>query len=428
MYWFSAVARILLLLACGTGLGWYFGFPLIGAALMLLLVLLFWGYLLGRLLLWLLAPGAPPADIQGVWGEIVARIYKHQRDAADSQQRLQSTVDYLLDSFASMRDGVAIIERGGGIRWCNEEATRLLGLRFPEDTGQAITNLIRYPDFTEYVRAGNYVEPLYLFTDGELRLHLQIIITQFGDGDSLLFARDVTERLKLEQMRRDFVGNVSHELRTPLTVITGYLGTFLGDTAHLPENYVKPVRQMMQQAQRMESMIKDLLWLSRIESEQEQEKHESINVAALLEELREELSGTHPQRKLLLELLCKQHVSGDYRQLYSAVSNLVHNAMKYSDVDSPVTVTWRQDGGKCRLSVSDQGIGIDETHIPRLTERFYRVDDSRNSATGGTGLGLAIVKHVAASHGAALQVDSTPGSGSCFSLVFSDVTQCDCCP
>ena len=229
MYWFSAVARILLLLACGTGLGWYFGFPLIGAALMLLLVLLFWGYQMGRLQQWLQAPGAPPADIQGVWGEIVARIYKHQRDAADSQQRLQSTVDYLLDSFASMRDGVAIIERGGGIRWCNEEATRLLGLRFPEDTGQAITNLIRYPDFTEYVRAGNYVEPLYLFTDGELRLHLQIIITQFGDGDSLLFARDVTERLKLEQMRRDFVGNVSHELRTPLTVITGYLGTFLGD-------------------------------------------------------------------------------------------------------------------------------------------------------------------------------------------------------
>lgn len=422
MYWFSAAVRILLVLACGTGLGWYLGFPLIGAVIVLLAVLLFWSYQMWRLQLWLQVPGQSPADIHGIWGEVVARIYKQQRDAADKEQRLQSTVDYLLDSFASMRDGVAIIERGGGIRWCNEEAMRLLGLRFPEDAGQAITNLIRYPDFTEYVRTGNYAEPLYLFTDGDLKLHLQIIITQFGDGDSLLFARDVTERVKLEQMRRDFVGNVSHELRTPLTVITGYLGTFLGDTTHLPGNYVKPVKQMMQQAQRMESMIKDLLWLSRIESEEQQEKHDLVNVAALLEELREELSGTHPQRKLVLELQCQQVISGDYRQLYSAVSNLVHNAMKYSDVDSPVTVSWRQEEGKCLLSVSDQGIGIDETHIPRLTERFYRVDDSRNSATGGTGLGLAIVKHVAASHGAALQIDSVPGSGSCFSLVFSRAT------
>ena len=427
MYWLSAAARILLLVACGAGLGWYFGFPILGAAIVLVAVLLFWSCQMWRLQQWLQEPGQPPADIHGTWGEIVARIYKHQRDAADNQQRLQSTVDYLLESFASMRDGVVIVERGGGIRWCNEEAARLLGLRFPEDTGQAITNLVRHPDFSEYVREGNYTEPLYIYFDGDLKLHLQIIITQFGDGDSLLFARDVTERVKLEQMRRDFVGNVSHELRTPLTVITGYLGTFLSDTRHLPENYVKPVKQMMQQAQRMESMLKDLLWLSRIESEEQHGKHESVDMMLLLEELRQELSNTHPDRKLVLDAQCRQSVTGDYRQLHSAVSNLVLNAIKYSAVDSPVTVSWRQQEGKCLLSVSDLGIGIEAMHIPRLTERFYRVDDSRNSATGGTGLGLAIVKHVAASHGAVLQIESTPGTGSCFSLVFPDTTGCNCC-
>jgi two-component system phosphate regulon sensor histidine kinase PhoR len=427
VHWFSTISRILLLVACGTGVGWYFGFPAPAAAITLLAILCFWSYQMWRLQQWLQAPGQSPADIHGIWGEVVARIYKQQRDATANQQRLQSTVDYLLESFASMRDGVVIVERDGGIRWCNEEACRLLGLRFPEDTGQAISNLIRHPDFSEYVRAGNYAEPLYLYTSGDLKLHLQIIITRFGEGDSLLFARDVTERVNLEQMRRDFVGNVSHELRTPLTVITGYLDTFLGDTGRLPDNYVKPVKQMMQHAQRMESMLKDLLWLSRIESEEQLEKRDTVSVIALLEELREELSESHPGRKLELETQSQRCVTGDYRQLYSAVSNLVLNAMKYSDPDSPVTVGWRQEGNTGLLSVSDRGIGISATHIPRLTERFYRVDDSRSSVTGGTGLGLAIVKHVAASHGAALQIDSTPGSGSCFSLVFSDTTECGYC-
>ena len=418
MHWLALAFRILLFLVAGAALGWYFGYPILGGAAAILVVVFFWCYQIWRLQHWLNSPGLPPSDVHGIWGEIIARIYRHQREASQNQQRLQSTVDYLLESFASLRDGVVIVEQGGGIRWCNETASRLLGLRFPEDTGQAITNLVRYPDFSAYVNTGKFDQPLYLFTDGAIKLHLQIVITRFGEGDSLIFVRDVTERIRMEQMRRDFVGNVSHELRTPLTVITGYLGTMLANSEKLPPAFVRPMQQMAQQAERMENLLKDLLWLSRIESEERQEKPEYVNIVALLEELRDELSGTHPGRVVELGIHCRHSVTGDYRELYSAVANLVQNAMKYSAPDSPVLVNWRERDGKLALSVQDQGIGVDGIHIPRLTERFYRVDDSRSSATGGTGLGLAIVKHVAAAHGATLEVESTLGAGSTFTLVF----------
>ena len=414
----SLTVKILCFLGAGLALGWDAGQPLLGAFVALALVLLFWGYQMWRLLHWLEYSGELPKGIYGAWGEIISRIYKRQREDEDARRRLQSTVDYLLESFASLRDGVVIVERGGGIRWCNDAAAGLLGLRFPQDTGQAITNLIRYPDFTDYLTAEDYSEPLYFQTIGDTQAHLQVIITRFGDGDKLIFARDVTERVEIEQMRRDFVGNVSHELRTPLTVITGYLGTILGNTDKLPEAYVKPMQQMEQQARRMESLLTDLLWLSRIESEEREEKHEIVDMAALLEELREELASAHAGRRIDLKIEDRFCVTGDYRQLYSAASNLVNNALKYSAASCPITVSWRRGDGETLLSVRDRGIGIDERHIPRLTERFYRVDDSRSSSTGGTGLGLAIVKHVAASHDARLEVESKPGVGSTFTLVF----------
>lgn len=416
--WIRLFSKILLFLMAGAVLGWNFGYPLVGCGIALLAIVLFWCYQMIHLQQWLKSPEQPPADLYGSWAEIGAAIYKHQREAAQSKQQLQSNVDYLLESFTSMRDGVVIVEANGGIRWCNETATRLLNLRYPEDAGQAITNLVRYPDLSAYIAAGEYSEPLYLSTDTLIKLHLQIIITRFGAGDSLIFVRDVTDRVKLEQMRRDFVGNVSHELRTPLTVISGYLGTMLAETDQTPAAYIKPMRQMAQQADRMESLLKDLLWLSRIESEEHQEKHESFVFSGLLQELRDELSSAHPDRKIVYEISSDSRINGDYRQLYSAAANLAHNAIRYSGDESVITVSWIQEGDTCVLSVRDQGVGISASHIPRLTERFYRVDDSRNSASGGTGLGLAIVKHVAVSHGLTLDVESKLGQGSVFKLIF----------
>ena len=418
----QVILRIALFTFAGGVVGWQLGDTSVGIAVALGMVLLFWLLQMWRLAAWLQDSQAAPPEVWGIWGEIVSRIYKLQRDSRQNEERLQSMVDYLLESFSAMRDGVVIVEESGAIRWSNQAAGRLLGLRHPEDSGQAIGNLVRYPAFIDYLAEGDYDTPLNFEAGADENLHLQVVVSRFGEGDRLLFLRDTTQLVRMEQVRRDFVGNVSHELRTPLTVITGYLGTILADTRNLDPRYHKPLKQMAQQADRMENLLKDLLWLSRIESEERDEKHELVDVAALLEELCEELGNTYPDRSLSLEAASDFKVSGTYRELYSAVSNLVLNAFKYSPQSSPVTLGWRRVGDEYLLSVTDRGMGIEELHIPRLTERFYRVDDSRSSATGGTGLGLAIVKHVAAGHEAQLRIQSEPGKGSTFTLAFPATT------
>ena len=418
MEWLTAVSRILLFVAVGAALGWYLGSTLTGIAAAAIGVVLFWSQQTWRLGRWLRDTSGAPPDIPGIWGDIVARIYKQQRDANSTQERLQSTVDYLLESFAAMRDGVVIVESSGAIRWCNEAAQKLLGLRYPDDTGQAITNLVREPEFSDYLDKQEFADPLVFESGGAMKSHLQLVVTRFAEGDTLLFVRDVSDVVRTEQMRSDFVGNVSHELRTPLTVIAGYLGTILGDAQSLPAPYVKAMEQMQGQADRMESLLKDLLWLSRIESAQRMEKSEWVDIGALLEELQQEVYNLYPDNPLQLDISCTDKIRGDYRELYSAVSNLVFNAYKYSPDDGRVYASWCNGAGGCELAVRDEGIGIDASHFPRLTERFYRVDDSRSSSTGGTGLGLAIVKHVAAAHGAQLKIDSKLGQGSTFTLQF----------
>ncbi|QFU76073.1 phosphate regulon sensor histidine kinase PhoR [Halioglobus maricola] len=420
MEWLASVFRLIGTVLLAALAGFYFGNPLAWALVAAVLLLVFWSLQLWRLRKWLADSSGSPPDLFGVWGDIVANIYKRQRKAIATEERLQSTVDYLLDSFAAMRDGVVILEGQGALRWCNEAAQRLLALRYPDDIGQAISNIVRVPEFAEYLSTADYSVPLVFETTGEIKHHLQLVVTQFAEGDTLLFVRDVTDVVRTESIRRDFVGNVSHELRTPLTVISGYLGTFMADPDSLPAPYVRAIEQMAGQAARMENLLKDLLWLSRIESTERQDKDDKVDIAALLDELKEEVANTHPGNPLQLDIQCRTKIPGDYRELYSAVSNLVFNAFKYSSEGEPVVASWREDGDVARLDIVDTGIGIDASHFNRLTERFYRVDDSRSSATGGTGLGLAIVKHVAAAHGAHLEIDSKLGKGSTFSLVFPE--------
>ena len=418
MSWFSAATRIFFLTVLAAALGYYYGYPWAAVIITLVCLIAYWLYQLRRVQLWLHDPKQRPPDVYGIWGDLLAQIYLHQRKNKEAQESLQSAVNYLQDSFASMRDGVVMVDEQGAIQWFNKAVEPLLGLRYPDDRGQTLTNLVRAPEFNAYFLGDDYASPLQYCTTGDVPIHLRVEITRFGEGARLLFVRDVTMAVRMEQIRRDFVGNVSHELRTPLTVITGYLGTFLTDAAAFPAPYHNALEQMEQQAQRMENLLKDLLWLSRIESEQREGEQELVNIGALLEELQGEVAHTNPECTVELELETNHRVHGDYRQLYSAVSNLVNNAIKYSPEDCLVKVCWRQQGDNCLLSVSDRGMGIDSVHFPRLTERFYRVDDSRSSATGGTGIGLAIVKHVAAAHGAQLQIDSKLGEGSTFTLVF----------
>lgn len=417
--WRSELRKLLLLLLGSVLVGWVLGFPLASLAVGFGLVSLFWLLQIWRMRRWLEHPDQLPPESSGLWGVIYSTIYRLQRENREARLRLQSTVDYLQESFASMRDGVVILTHRGAIEWSNTAAHRLLQLEYPRDRGQLILNLVRLPEFHDYFLARDFHEPLQVRMKGGRVRHLQMEITPFADGDFLLFVRDITRLQETEQMRRDFVGNVSHELRTPLTVFKGYLDTMLDNRDRIDERFHRPLLQMDLQIRRMESLLHDLLWLSRIESERSQKKTVKVDMVSLLEELQEELSQSHPQRSVALEIECRDAVYGDYQELHSAVSNLVLNAIKYSPDDTVVTVRWANDGDSVTLSVIDRGVGIQEAHIPRLTERFYRVDESRSSQTGGTGLGLAIVKHVAASHGAALDIQSQPGKGSTFSLSFA---------
>lgn len=413
--WASEARRVLLLLLLAALTGWLAGMPLVFVAVTLIVLQVYWLLQLRRIQAWLRAPEVDPPESIGIWGDVFDQIYTIQRQNLEVHTRLQFTVDYLRDSFASMRDGAVMLDSTGAIEWCNVATEDLLGLRYPEDKGQGILNLFRAPEFHRYFLAEDYTVPLQLETNSEPALFLRIEITCFGEGDRLMFIRDVTEINRLEHMRRDFVGNVSHELRTPLTVISGYLGTMLSAGDAIDSRFVKPLKQMEQQALRMESLLKDLLWLSRLENVEREEKTEQVDITSLLQEL----LGSYPGRNIELDIDTQYKVKGDHRELYSAVSNLVQNALKYSPDDAAVRIGWKQEGDNYLLSVVDQGVGIESSHLPRLTERFYRVDDSRSSATGGTGLGLAIVKHVAAGHNAELRIESVVGLGSKFILVFT---------
>jgi len=417
--WRSELRKLLFLLLVSAGLGWALGDPVAALAIGFGLVSSVWLFQIWRMRRWLEHPEQLPPAGSGLWGIIYSTIYRLQRENREARLRLQSTVDYLQGSFASMRDGVVILTHRGAIEWSNTAAQRLLQLEYPRDRGQPILNLVRLPEFHDYFLSRDFHEPLQVKMQSGKVGHLQMEITPFAEGDYLLFVRDITRMQEMEQMRRDFVGNVSHELRTPLTVFKGYLDTMLDNRDAIDARFHRPLQQMHLQIRRMENLLHDLLWLSRIESVRSQKKTVKIDMASLLEELHEELAQSHPERSVHLEIACREGVFGDYQELHSAVANLALNAIKYSPDDTTVTLRWSREGDALVLRVVDHGVGVEESHIPRLTERFYRVDESRSSQTGGTGLGLAIVKHVAASHGATLDIQSQPDKGSTFSLFFT---------
>ena len=417
--WLAEVRRVLYVILAGGLLGWVVGYPYLLIAIGLFLLCCFWLRQMWKIRRWLSSPEEEPPESHGIWGVIYDRIYQLQRENLEARSQLQSNVDYLQDSFASMREGVVMLNEAGSIEWSNAAAERLLGLKYPTDRGQPLLNLVRFPEFHQYYLEGDFSETLQIVVPADQEQVYQVEVTPFGEGDRLVFVRDVTAIARLERMRRDFVGNVSHELRTPLTVIMGYIDTLLSTSVGGEAPLAKPLQQMQQQARRMENLLKDLLWLSRIESVGTQEKLDQIDIAGLAEKLQEEFHNSHPGRSILLQLDTQHKVLGDYRELDSALSNLLNNAIKYSPDESPVVIGWCEGQGEYLLSVEDQGIGIDSIHLPRLTERFYRVDDSRAAKTGGTGLGLAIVKHVVAAHDAELRISSQPGKGSKFTIAFA---------
>lgn len=361
---------------------------------------------------------APP-EASGMWGSIVDEVYRfHRKDKAE-QVRLQGIVDYLQDSFASLDDAAVMIDELGNIEWSNTAAKRYLGLRYPEDTGQQLINLMRAPDFIRYFEHRDYSQPIEMNSPQHHATRLQIHISLFGKGSRLLFARDVTHTHRLEQMRKDFIANVSHELRTPLTVINGYIETLLDNSQNVDSIWKRALQQMSIQSRRMENLVKDLILLSRLESLPEKKDQERIELRTMLNMIREEaIAAAKGERSVTIE--CDDNLSlvGHSDELRSAFTNLVINAVRYTQDGGQIHIRWFADKNNAYFSVQDNGIGIESKHIPRLTERFYRVDSSRSIDTGGTGLGLAIVKHVLLRHQAQLQVTSVPGKGSTFTCIF----------
>ena len=410
----AIVLAVALLAGLATGLPWQ-------ALAITALALLAWHYWRLRVVLrrltdrrWL----APP-DGKGIWDELDRLLYRNQDDTRTRKRRLVEMLRAYRAAAAALPDAVVVVDRNSQrVQWFNEAAAPLLGLHYPADLGAPLGERLQPLPVARWLAGGRHAEP---FTDvaspanPDLRLSLRLI--PYSETLWLLVARDLTRVTRLEQMRRDFVANVSHELRTPLTVVHGYLDML--DPAEQPE-WAPMLAEMRRQSQRMTQLVEDLLTLSRLEAKDTLDE-EPVAMAPMLATLRREAEALSQQRHaIVIEDLASIDLVGSVRELHSAFSNLVANAVRYTPTGGRVTIRWaRTPDGGAALSVVDTGYGIPAAHLPRVTERFYRVSTSRSRESGGTGLGLAIVKHVLQLHQARLAIESEIGRGSTFTCVFA---------
>jgi two-component system phosphate regulon sensor histidine kinase PhoR len=371
---------------------------------------------------WLKNPQSLPVpEGTGVWEKVFTALYRFVRASNQQHHRLTTTLARFRKAGQALPDGVIVLDADDRIEWCNPMAERDYSLDIAKDAGQPIINLVRQPDFVAYMQTGDFAEPLIMRLQRGDALVLSVRVVPYGQDQKLLLSRDITQAEKLETMRRDFVANVSHELKTPITVVSGFLETLADGKVKLDEKRGQQVITIMrEQSERMQSLIEDLLTLSALESSKAPASETSLDmprlVDALVEEARALSSGRH---NIVVEAVVPDWLEGNEQELRSAFGNLISNAIRYTPQGGAIYLSWTARDGDGVFTVRDSGIGIESRHIPRLTERFYRVDSSRSRDSGGTGLGLAIVKHVLTRHEALLEIRSAPGEGSSFSAVFA---------
>jgi len=359
----------------------------------------------------------PEAD--GLWDEVFSALYRMVKQHNQTKQELADELQHIEQATAALPEGVVILNDANRIEWCNPLAQQHFGLDAQHDFMQDITYLMRQPEFVGYLTASNFSEPLVMTPARHDDMVLSIKLIPYGGDKRLMISRDITQLQRIEAMRRDFVANVSHELRTPLTVVNGYVENLQDMPDIGREDMQRALQLMAEQTRRMKNLVADLLTLSRLESEQNPLREETVDMTGLLDELyREGVQLSNGRHALRLEVARAFNLAGNREELHSAFANLVSNAIRYTPDGGEILLRWGERNGQPVFSVQDSGIGIAPQHIPRLTERFYRVDRSRSRETGGTGLGLAIVKHIAMRHQAKLEVLSEEGKGSTFSLVF----------
>jgi two-component system phosphate regulon sensor histidine kinase PhoR len=390
--WTFALARLAGILLAGLILGLFFG-PVWLWLLAAACLYLGWQLVnLHRLDRWLrLRSQIEAPNLGGIWGDVISQVVRLHRRKQYHKQRLVQLYRELRRSTAALPDGVIILR---------------------------VDNLIRSPEFVRYLHADDFAVPVVIRPPVHAELYLSLQVVPYGAGQSLLLVRDVTRQMRLEATRKDFVANASHELRTPLTVISGYLDT-LADDPSIDGAWAGPIKDMRAQAQRMNTIIADLLELSRLESTDGEAPRDPIEVPRMLERLyRDALAGGDRPRQVLLDLESNDGLYGSAQEIESAFTNLLVNGIKYTLSEGTVRMRWWADDEGAYFSVIDSGIGIPAEHLPRLTERFYRVDSGRSRDRGGSGLGLAIVKHALQRHGGWLEVQSTVGKGSTFTCHF----------
>ncbi|WP_336853905.1 phosphate regulon sensor histidine kinase PhoR [Pseudescherichia vulneris] len=382
-----------------------------------LLIWHFWNLLQLSWWLWVDRSMTPPPG-HGSWEPLLYGLHQMQLRNKKRRRELGSLIKRFRSGAESLPDAVVLTTEEGVIFWCNGLAQQLLGLRWPDDNGQNILNLLRYPEFTQYLKQQAFTKPLNLVLNNGR--HLEIRVMPYSEQQLLMVARDVTQMHQLEGARRNFFANVSHELRTPLTVLQGYLEmmqeqTLAGATRE------KALHTMREQTSRMEGLVKQLLTLSKIEASPIHTLNEVIDVPMMLRVVEREAQTLSQQRQTIeFHVDNSLKVLGSDEQMRSAISNLVYNAVNHTPPATHIIVSWQRVASGVEFSVEDNGPGIAAEHIPRLTERFYRVDKARSRQTGGSGLGLAIVKHAVNHHDSRLEITSEPGKGTRFSFTLPE--------
>ena len=412
------VAGVILFLVAGTLVGWLYDRPGLGLIVAALLALL---WQVRQLLSFDRALRTGNFDEfrlgEGIWQQIYSR-FQHEHDKATRRkQRYRQLLLEVRKATNAMPDAAVVLNSDNEIISCNRAAKHLAGLKRKKDRGQRVDNILRDPGLTRLLRSDDKsltVELPSPTIDGNW---LNCRVVPYGADQKLLLLRDVTERIRLTRMRRDFVANASHELRSPLTVIAGYLDG-LADDEDMPAGWEKPVAQMQRQARRMSRLLAELLELSRLESAGKARTDEPVDIGRLLDDARTAFQGHADVASIVINVESSAQLKGAAAEIETVIVNLLSNAVRFTPSDGEITLTWRADADGADLIVSDTGEGIDAQHLPRLTERFFRVDRGRSRDHGGTGLGLAIVKHVLVRYGAELTINSEPGEGSEFRCRF----------
>jgi len=412
------IVGLLLFLIAGATIGWFYGRPEIGLLASVLIALI---WQVRQTVIFEKALRTNNFDRlrygEGIWSQFSSR-FSHIRERSKLHKKNhRRLLKDIRNSTNAMPDGGIVLNADLEILMCNKAAQRLVGFKRKKDRGQRVDNLLRNPAFTEYLRSGDFQEPIEIPSPIDVQRWLWCQIMPFGADQKLLLIRDNTDLKNLTQTRREFVANASHELRSPLTVISGYIDT-MADDGEMPGQWKKPLVQMQIQARRMNHIVEELLALSRLEGAGAAPSDELVDVAGLLAAVEKSANGSHHTPTINLDIQSSAKIQGKALEIESVISNLLGNAIRHTPASGAITLAWRDDEDGALLCVGDTGEGIAEEHLPRLTERFYRVDQGRAREDGGVGLGLAIVKHVLQRHDAELQIKSTLGTGSEFCCSF----------